>query len=180
MYNILIMNDLPYRFRESSFRRFEPHINDIVNCFPGPITIDPTPLSQVTFSCRLRDAMKSLSLNRWQTEISMERFNRIHCNIVVSEGHGVVRVGSSDTIRINKPLIPCGKVTETSGTKFVELVYPDLRLFIAACVMVDNKILNQVRAIGVEDEWLEKYMTSLDLHLERKNNVVVINALNNR
>ena len=119
--------------------------------------------------------MKSLSLNRWQTEISMERFDRIYRDIVVSEGHGVVRVGSSDTIRINKPLIPCGKVTETSGTKFVELVYPDLRLFIAACLMVDNKILNEVRAIGVEDEWLEKYATPLDLHLEQKNNVVVIN-----
>ena len=124
--------------------------------------------------------MKSLNLNRWQTEISMERFDRIYSGIVVSEGHGVVRVGSSDTIRINNPLIPCGKVTETSGTKFVELVYPDLRLFIAACLMVDNKILNEVRAIGVEDEWLEKYATSLDLHLERKNNVVLINEVNNR
>ena len=101
--------------------------------------------------------MKSLSLNRWHTEISMERFDRIYSDVVVSEGQGVARVGSSDTIRINKPLIPCGKVTETSGTKFVELVYPDLRLFIAACLMGDNKILNLVRAISVEDEWLEKY-----------------------
>ena len=78
--------------------------------------------------------MKSLSLNRWQTEINMERFDRIYRDIVVSEGQGVVRVGSSDTIRYNKPLIPCGKVTETSGTKFVELVYSDLRLFVAACL----------------------------------------------
>ncbi len=50
----------------------------------------------------------------------------------------------------------------------MELVYPDLRLFIAACVMVDNKILNEVRAIGVEDEWLEKYTPLLDLHWEWK------------
>ena len=175
IYNILMISNLPYRFRESSFRRFEPHINDIVNCFPGPITIDPTPLSQVTFSCRLRDAMKSLSLNRWQTEISMERFDRIYRDIVVSEGQGVVRVGSSDTIRNNKPLIPCGKVTETSGTKFVELIYPDLGLFVAACLMVDRKILNEVRAIGVEDEWLEKYAASSDLHWKREDRVVVIN-----
>ena len=70
--------------------------------------------------------MKSLSLNRWQIEISMERFDKIYRDIVVSEEQGVVRVESSDTNRNNKPLIPCGKVTETSGTKFVELIYPDL------------------------------------------------------
>ncbi len=148
--------------------------------FLGQLSSDPTPLSQVTFSCRLRDAMKSLSLNRWQTEISMERFDKIYRDIVVSEEQGVVRVGSSDTNRNNKPLIPCGKVTETSGTKFVELIYPDLGLFVAACLMGNRKILNEVRAIGVEDEWLEKHATSLDLHLERKNNVVVINEVNNR
>ena len=121
--------------------------------------------------------MKSLSLNRWQTEISMERFGRIYRDIVVSEGQGVVRVGSSDTIRINKPLIPSGKVTETSGTKFVELIYPDLGLFIAACLMGDRKILNEVRAIGVEDEWLEKHAASLDLHWEWGDNLVVINQV---
>ena len=86
------MKDLPYRFREQSFRRFEPHINDIVNCFPEPIVIDPSPLSQVTFSCRLRDAIKSLSENRWPTDINMERFDIIYPNIVVCEGLGEVRV----------------------------------------------------------------------------------------
>ena len=57
----------------------------------------------------------------------------------------------------------------------MELIYPDLGLFVAACLMVDRKILNEVRAIGVEDEWLEKYAASSDLHWKREDRVVVIN-----
>ncbi len=62
----------------------------------------------------------------------------------------------------------------------MELIYPALGLFVVACLMGNRKILNEVRAISVKDKWLEKHATSLDLHLERKNNVVVINEVNNR
>jgi hypothetical protein len=94
-------NPLPYRFREQSFRRYEQVIRQITESFPVPLVIDPAAhnLSPVTFSCRLRDAIKSHSRYRWAVRWEDEKFHRIANDIVVSERDGKLHVGSRETLK---------------------------------------------------------------------------------
>ncbi len=90
---------LPYRFREDSFRKYESVILEITNSIPRK-SIFTTGLSPVTFACRLRDAMRSLSDNRWETQINMEKFLKWHPQIMVSEqADGSVAVGTRESLK---------------------------------------------------------------------------------
>ena len=86
-------HQLPYRFRESVFREYEPAIRLIVERFPSCVEFDPQGRAQETFACRLRDSLTSLKQNRWPTIIDMDKFDSI-CNLIcvrqVANGHILV------------------------------------------------------------------------------------------
>lgn len=86
------MKDLPPRFTETSFRRWEQIIKTIVDIAPSRLTLNPRfDLSQETVSCRLRDAMRSLHENKWATVIDMPKFDSLYPTIQVArEGDLVV------------------------------------------------------------------------------------------
>jgi len=96
------MNDLPHRFRQDSFRKYEPFIRSAVDAWPNMVKADPAQynVAQVTFACRLRDAKRSLYEHHWPTDVDIEKFNKIgFLNIEVSERiDGSVLVGSHEAI----------------------------------------------------------------------------------
>ena len=72
-------NDLPPRFRESAFRRYEPYIRHAVEVLPSPFQINPTDLglAATTVQARLKDAIHSLYHYRWApTSVNMAKFDK--------------------------------------------------------------------------------------------------------
>ena len=74
------MKDLPSRFSEAQFRRWETTIATAVSIAPARLTLYPRPdLSQETVSCRLRDAIRSLHENKWTTDkIELSEFEKLY------------------------------------------------------------------------------------------------------
>ena len=94
--------NLPSRLRESSFRRYEQHIQTAVASFPNVIVIsEKYGASLVTFASRLRDAMASLVMYHWESQIiDMDKFDEIYPKLKVS--HVMpdrVVVGSAECIK---------------------------------------------------------------------------------
>lgn len=94
-------SSFPFRYRESTFRNYEAAIRQIVEAYPKAVTF--TPRSVETFSCRLRDSMKSLFIYGWQTNVDTEKFGRCHDGIVVAIRDHEVIAGSLKAIREAKP-----------------------------------------------------------------------------
>ena len=96
---------IPQRFSETAFRRYEGVIRMTLNAYPQPSVFDPSPLSSETFSHRLRDAMTSLLLYKWTTDIDLDRFAQLRDKLVVRiapEGH--ILVCGADQTTVGKPV----------------------------------------------------------------------------
>lgn len=86
---------LPPRLRESSFRRYEPVIAQIVSAFPMAVKINHGAASPVTFTARLRDAMKSLYDHHWATSsIDIAKFRYNYLDLRISHRENGVFAGS--------------------------------------------------------------------------------------
>ena len=86
---------LPYRFKEASFRRYERIIADAVDMYPKSVHITCNDMSPETVSCRLLDAMTSLETNHWETALNMEKFLQLR-----KEDSLCVRVLEDSTIYV--------------------------------------------------------------------------------
>jgi hypothetical protein len=95
------MNPLPYRHRESSFRRYEAILAKAVASYPDQVEIDPKwlNLSPATVAARLRDARFSLYTYRWTTKIDMARFDEIYTNLVIGEREGHIYIGGREALK---------------------------------------------------------------------------------
>ena len=84
--------NLPPRFTETSFRRWEQIIKTAVDIAPSRLTLNPRfDLTQETVSCRLRDAIRSLYEHKWTTVVDMPKFNALYDTIQVArEGDLVI------------------------------------------------------------------------------------------
>jgi hypothetical protein len=90
------MSLIPYRFREATFRRYEPLITEIVACHPRSLAVDANKigLSPETLSARLRDAVKSLLVNKWPTNIDTAKLSTFWPDYQVSVLYGgIVQIG---------------------------------------------------------------------------------------
>lgn len=75
-------NQLPYRFREKTFRQYEQSLRIIISNYPRGSIFRPTNVE--TFSCRLRDAMTSLLTYGWDTDLLIANVRKIKEEMVVS------------------------------------------------------------------------------------------------
>lgn len=136
--NVHVAPSLPYRLRESSFRRFELVIKAIVERYPDKTTFNPQsaidkPLAQCTFACRLRDAMHSLLDNKWKTIIDFEKFTQIHPQLDVSEQpDGLVAVGPRESLKA--PAMP--RVPEIHN-----MVVEDVQVVIHLETLAERKLI---------------------------------------
>ena len=108
-------SQLPRRFREQSFRKFEVIINSVISAYPNVITFNPYTthhLSQETFAARFRDAMRSYSEHYWNSNIiNRERFLEVCDNISVAMAHNnsLIRIGDKNELK--KPSLEVSKST---------------------------------------------------------------------
>ena len=93
--------NLPSRLRESTFHAYEYHIQAAVACFPEVYVVQSVTGSLATFSARFRDAMASLVMYRWTSElVNMDKFDEAYAMIRTS--HVMpdrVVIGSSEKIK---------------------------------------------------------------------------------
>lgn len=168
------MNNLPYRFREQQFRRFESLITTAVNCFPQRYDVNPVTYSMAatTLSCRLRDAMNSLKENRWSTTVDMEKFDRIWPGeLKVGERNtGLVVTGDKDTIRdrderreifgLERNQISAEPITFTNPSP--SAVHTIVKLAEA------RTLTGQVRLVGVTETLLRTLAEQHDISYEKQ------------
>lgn len=165
--------ELPYRFRESSFRDFEPFINNIVEAYPNAVKADPSLFkkAQVTFACRLRDAIKSYKDNHWISYINRDKFETIVDSIVVSErSDGSILSGSKDGI---ERFASSGghqalnhEVALPEGSDFVaDLTKPSKQLL--AELSQARKLSPRLTIIGLSDSDVEELERSYDIGINK-------------
>ena len=132
------MTQLPHRFREAQFRYYEPIIKHIVEVFPAPVPIDPTVLgkSPITVACRLRDAIRSLKDNMWQTQVP-DRFYDICDLIVISEQNGKLLAGDKANIQMHQQV----DATPISGEE-QEVEVKHLMFISMLARLVDEEVLH--------------------------------------
>ena len=116
--------NVPSRFKEGSFRRFEQVLQTYVTQYPEALFVKPQGLSLETFSCRLRDAVKALRRNRhWNLSLS-DQLESVWPDTVVAYHDGQVRIGR----RTAKSLKGSFEVVQNALTSSVnatnELVLP--------------------------------------------------------
>lgn len=70
-------NPAIYRFSEGCFRRYEPIIAELVAKWPAPLIFEPQGLRPTTTSSRLRDAIVSVLVNKWETKIDTRKLFEI-------------------------------------------------------------------------------------------------------
>lgn len=144
--NILMAQSLlPHRFRESSFRKYEHIIGTIVRHFPTVLEhhFDGSP---VTFTCRLRDAMKSFLDNKWTSQVvDYEAFKHIYGDIVVSEHEGRVFTGSRESIKNRHVATDLSKlhahIADAPTQAIPRLVVHDISTLEALCVLLSARTL---------------------------------------
>lgn len=162
---------LPYRFRESAFRFYEPAIAEIVKKFPCVVVINPKKwnMSPVTIACRLRDAVKSLKENQWSTYIDIKIFNAIADIITVAERHGQVFIGNKQTVKQNFPLVTCPSFLSEVGESVTITTHTQSdRDFL--CKLASQKAFRlPIRIIGLTEEHITYMQNNYDVAIERQN-----------
>ena len=168
--------EMPHRFREESFRFYEPFINDIVVPWPKEVKkFYPNHYNraQATFACRLRDAMKSLRDNKWSTSVDMAKFLEAYPLIVVSERtDGTVLCGPKDAIasyvNLSSNDIPQSMPlnTDADETFIVDLSKPAKEVI--AELSQARKIVPRLLLVGITDTDVDALSKSYDVAIDKK------------
>ena len=166
---------LPHRFRETAFRKYEHIISSAVDAFPATITIDPAIVSVtgVTFACRCRDAMTSLKEHHWSTHIDMDKFLDIASRIVVSERtDGKIIIGSREGIAATLNVTSTGNTVATispiqPSEKTFTLSTPEQKELVMLLAH-ERLIAPRLFLTGITDaealDFQQRYDISLDKH----------------
>ena len=167
--------ELPYRFRESSFRFYESIIAAVVSGYPFTITIKAKldyDLSPVTFACRFRDALRSYYQHNWKpTIIDRTVFERIYPSIAVSEqsSMGLLRIGDRETLRTPAIALLHNSLGSTSHNAVVHepiaIVTADEATLL--CTLAEKRLLAcEVKCTGFTPIMIQYYEQKYDISIE--------------
>lgn len=157
---------LPPRYREATFRQYEPYIAQVLEAYPLAATFEPlkTQWSLETFTCRLRDAMKSFKEHAWASSIvDHPRFAEIQPYLTVSQKGTKVIVGTKAAIRT-------GQVAESriAGSPKGPITLPqpivDVEMLKVLCHLASAGALASPLRIFLRDpQWIAKMYDSFDV-----------------
>ena len=171
-------NQIPHRFNEQSFRRYEPFIKRVMEDWPSVLTFDVRPIATCTFACRLRDAMRSLVQFRWPTSIDLEKFIKLQPEVCVSERiNGQVLVGPIYLLRTRKPISGAEQATaefsaksnsgiefnSQSANKILSVDRPSQQVLDSLACLLENRLLTKVILTGVSLEVVEELEHRFDV-----------------
>lgn len=170
----MIKDELPHRFRELSFRFYEPYIAQVVRAFPQPITIRPSTvnLSPITFACRFRDAIKSLAKYKWgTTEVNMDKFLTCYEQIGVSEGGnaGVLTIGDKKNLKkTSEGLVNASAIVSTLNQNDGKIytLTSESQLAMVCALASDRALSYTITCYPVTKEQKTKYELEYDVSIE--------------
>jgi len=168
------MNELPQRFRESSFRDYERTIAAAMNVSPVAFKVDPRLLgkAQVTFACRLRDAMKSYKDNNWPSILDHEKFLIMYESkkLIVSERtDGSILIGSLsaiDQFATSSNGVKNPPIAEVKDAPILVLTSTDQKNLLM--LLSSRRLLApRMRIFGLSDAEVEQFQLDYDVALEK-------------
>lgn len=157
------------RFSERHFRRYEPTIKKIVDNWPVNTIIDPKPLSTETFSCRLRDAIRSHRENQWVSDINMPKFIQVCDEIVVSTSvlPGRVAAGLYESLKVMRPMSTIDTATiDEQSIPTINLVDPPEDLIKSVICLHHHNLLIEPSTIKSPLD-VESFVASYDVSIEQ-------------
>lgn len=140
------MSSLP-QHSLSSFRRFESDIALILDRYPKETTINPHPFSTSTYISRFRDAVNSMELNGWTSELftlskcnEVFRFRKFDGPFIVTHGpHKTVRIGPGRKAELTSQFIQSTSLALSGSTTFDAA---DEELFSAIVALKERELLS--------------------------------------
>lgn len=143
--------NIPDRFGEANWRRFEPVIKEFLKRFPQPLVFRPKNISAVTAVARLRDAVRAFlhPTTNWESEVEPALLFTYWPQVAIRQMRdGTVAIGPDREISNIK--------TEDKIEKLRETVYVDAsneELFLAAaCCKHHEVIIEPLTVVNATDE----------------------------
>lgn len=168
-------HSLPWRFRYSCFKTYEPIITSVIKSFPNRIIVNSSNygLVPVTFACRFRDAVKSHKANDWPSElIDRELFLKVCDGITTSEmaTPGMVTIGDKSSLKSSPVIFSQTGITSETITTELE------NSFEIICILADNGLLSGEVTLHSESldlltlklKYEQKYDVSIEYDGQRK------------
>ena len=164
-----MQTELPHRYRQDQFRRYETYINHAVEAHPQAVKCDPKlfNIKQITFVARLRDAMRSLWDNQWNTTINNTKFREIYESIQVTERtDGTILIGTKEAIKgwIQQDKIP--ELTAADSNEILTLKDPQTKELI---MWLSHKRLlaPRLKVIGLTDDEVVEFQNNFDVSIDK-------------
>jgi hypothetical protein len=166
-------SQLPHRFREEQFRRFESLITNVVKSFPVLITIIPRSIynmSPETFRSRFKDSLRSLKEFRWPTTVPMEKFDNIVDNIMVRAPLTgvIVHIGDKNTTLDPKPTYDYVKPVTASAVGLTFTNPTPQEVFTLVKLAEGGQLVAPQRLVGVQEMLLQTYYDAHDISYEKQ------------
>lgn len=165
---------LPYRFKETTFREYEKVILVVLSSWPKASKFWPAHYekSMATFSCRLRDAMRSFVDNRWESTIPYEQFKLLHeAGIKVSERtDGSILVGTQKAIDnyVNSTDngVPRNQPLPEADPNFrLDMSLPSDQLL--ATMSQSRKVAPRIVLVNISEEKVEELQRNFDIAIDK-------------
>lgn len=159
---------------ESSFRRYEKLIEYALGFYPDIYVVDKQqlkdfglPLSLLTCCARCRDAIASLIVNKWKTNIDTQRLKTIRRDFIISIRNEELWFGSRDTIKtksLEKKAEPLPKSTSTP-TPTIQDLTPYREAYMLGFVTLASKGLlkHPIRVHIKDQEQVDEYEKRLGI-----------------
>lgn len=160
--------EIPQRFTEAAFRRYEGIIAQAVAVLPSRYHFEPRSLglSLETATARLRDAMRSLHIYRWTTGVNMTAFDRYWPSLLVRQEPPYITI---DLRRHGEPL-PARETPSAS----LEVSCPNEEVVRGLAILLAQRILPSAVLTGVTREFVERIVIDMDIAIIEKDGKVVL------
>lgn len=135
------LEQLPLRFQQHTFRKWEPIIKTAVELLPSPLVLPPrTEYSQETVACGVRNAMKSLWDNGWPSTVDVAKFRENY------ESMEVARSDQNVSIQLRRKRI---KTVDATAPSTLSIDNPTDEEIHAAIVLRSGQRIAPIMFTGV-------------------------------
>lgn len=137
------MSNIPHRFREDQFRRYEKEIIAAVINWPIPVLCNAGALSQVTYTNRLRDAKTSWLTYEWTSDLMQvpEAKDKVR-QLIVAERDGKILFGTKEAVEAaTKPIEIHGNAKPETALSTLAFKVPTLDALKAIACLLHHRLL---------------------------------------
>lgn len=160
--------NLPLQFRKSAVERYWPVIHSIIQSWPTPVIIDPKPLSPETFICRLRDAVKAITVYNQGTSHQFELTHPIASDLMVCHEFEKIKAGPRSILRKSKTAgLTRGSVIDAKLTLTTDTFdSPSKTLLDAIFVLLNTNHISHCTISGVDQDTLSQLISTSSRPME--------------